>query len=59
MTNHSTPPKLTHEVGGAAKEIRQRHVDNCTKADPEYGAGIAAALGKATAGPTLGIRGGP
>ena len=31
-------------VGGASKEIQQRHIANCTKADPAYGAGIAAAL---------------
>ncbi len=31
-------------VGGASKEIQQRHVANCTKADPAYGAGVAAAL---------------
>ena len=31
-------------VGGASKEIQQRHVANCAKADPAYGAGVAAAL---------------
>lgn len=31
-------------VGGAAVHIQERHVANCTKADPEYGAGVAAAL---------------
>ena len=31
-------------VGGASKAIQQRHIDNCTKADPAYGAGVAAAL---------------
>jgi catalase len=31
-------------VGGASKEIQQRHIVNCTKADPAYGAGVAAAL---------------
>ena len=31
-------------VGGASKEIQQRHIANCTKADPAYGAGVAAAL---------------
>jgi len=30
---------------GAAVDIQQRHIDNCTKADPAYGAGVAAALG--------------
>ena len=31
-------------VGGASKAIQQRHIDNCTKADAAYGAGVAAAL---------------
>lgn len=32
-------------LGGASKNIQLRHVANCTKADPAYGAGIAKALG--------------
>lgn len=32
------------QVGGASREIQQRHIDHCTKADPAYGAGVAAAL---------------
>jgi catalase len=32
-------------MGDAAVHIKQRHVANCTKADPAYGAGVAAALG--------------
>ena len=31
-------------MGDAASHIKQRHIDNCTKADPAYGAGVAAAL---------------
>ena len=27
-----------------SRPVRERHVANCTKADPAYGAGIAAAL---------------
>ncbi|RDE08325.1 catalase [Pelagibacterium lacus] len=34
-------------MGDAAPHIKQRHIDNCTKADPAYGAGVAAALGMA------------
>ena len=34
-------------VGGASKEIQQRHIANCTKADPAYGAGVASALERA------------
>lgn len=32
-------------LGGAPVEIQQRHVSNCSKADPAYGAGVAKALG--------------
>ena len=31
-------------LGGAPREIQLRHIENCTKADPAYGAGIALAL---------------
>ena len=33
-------------LGDAPDFIKQRHIDNCNKADPAYGAGIAAALKK-------------
>jgi catalase len=32
-------------LGGAPEEVRLRHIDNCTKCDPAYGAGVAQALG--------------
>ncbi|MGC1304017.1 MAG: catalase [Caulobacteraceae bacterium] len=32
-------------MGDAALHIKQRHVANCTRADPAYGAGVASALG--------------
>ena len=32
-------------VGGAQKFIQVRHITNCYKADPEYGKGVAQALG--------------
>src|SRR5437868_8117991 len=32
-------------MGDARLHIKQRHVDNCTRADPAYGAGVAKALG--------------
>ena len=32
-------------MGDAPAFIKRRHVDNCTKADPAYGAGVAKALG--------------
>jgi len=35
-------------MGDAPDMIKQRHIDNCTKADPAYGAGVAKALGMAT-----------
>jgi catalase len=31
-------------ISGASRAIQQRHIDNCTKADPAYGAGVAAAI---------------
>ncbi|PTQ07473.1 catalase [Sphingomonas oleivorans] len=33
------------QIGGASREVQERHVANCTRADPAYGAGIAQALG--------------
>ena len=33
------------EVGGASEATQRRHVENCTKCDPAYGAGVAKALG--------------
>jgi catalase len=33
-------------MGGASQQVKQRHVANCTLADPAYGAGVAAALDK-------------
>jgi catalase len=30
---------------GVPDEIKERHVVNCMQADPEYGLGVAAALG--------------
>jgi len=32
-------------MGDARLHVKQRHVANCTKADPAYGAGVAKALG--------------
>jgi catalase len=32
-------------IGGAPREIQIRHIDNCLKADPAYGKGVADALG--------------
>lgn len=31
-------------MGDAAQHIKERHIANCTKADPDYGAGVRAAL---------------
>ena len=33
------------DIGGAPREIWMRHIGNCLKADPAYGAGVAKALG--------------
>ncbi len=32
-------------MGDARIEVKQRHIVNCAKADPAYGAGVAKALG--------------
>jgi catalase len=32
-------------IGGAPREVQMRHIRNCTKADPAYGAGVARSLG--------------
>ena len=32
-------------VGGASVEVQKRHIENCSKADPAYGQGVAKALG--------------
>jgi catalase len=32
-------------MGDARLEVKLRHIANCTKADPAYGVGVAAALG--------------
>jgi catalase len=34
------------QVGAAAKHIQERHIANCTKADPGYGAGVAQAIAR-------------
>lgn len=34
-----------NSVGGASVEVQKRHIANCLKADPAYGAGVAKALG--------------
>lgn len=39
-------------VGGASKAIHERHIANGSKADPAYGAGVAAALEQGRASPT-------
>jgi Catalase-related immune-responsive len=43
-------PRLLFEntaraMGDARIEVKQRHIANCSKADPAYGAGVAKALG--------------
>lgn len=32
-------------IGGASVEVQKRHISNCSKADPAYGAGVSKALG--------------
>ena len=33
-------------VSAAARDIQKRHIANCTRADPAYGAGVAAAIAR-------------
>jgi catalase len=40
-------------MGDANLHIKQRHVANCTRADPAYGAGVAKALGIKAAPQTI------
>lgn len=37
-------------ISGASKETIERHIDNCTKADPSYGSGVRAAIQSLGAG---------
>ena len=39
-------------MGDALREIKLRHIGNCSKADPAYGKGVAKALGLAVRGPS-------
>ena len=39
-------------VGGASRAVQERHIANCTKADPAYGAGVARALAQETSDKT-------
>ncbi|MBW9051073.1 catalase [Rhizobium mesosinicum] len=32
-------------IDGASEEVKRRHISNCAKADPAYGAGVAKAMG--------------
>ncbi|MDS7595401.1 catalase [Agrobacterium tumefaciens] len=34
-------------IDGASEEVKRRHIENCRRADPEYGDGVAAAMGLA------------
>ncbi len=38
------------QIAGVSKDIRQRHINSCTKADPAYGASIVTALARLAAG---------
>lgn len=37
-------------ISAASETVQRRHISNCYKADPEYGKGIAAALGRSVEG---------
>jgi catalase len=42
---HSLFENTARAMAGTSVKVQERHIVNCTKADPEYGAGIARALG--------------
>jgi catalase len=44
------------QLGGAVKQIQERHIANCAKADPAYGAGVAQAIARLGAGTSEGSR---
>src|SRR6202140_863001 len=44
------------QIGGAAKHIQERHIANCTKADPAYGEGVAQAIARLSSGKSEGSR---
>jgi catalase len=39
-------------IGEASDQVKQRHIDHCTQADPAYGAGVARALKEGTSDAT-------
>jgi catalase len=39
------------QIAGAAQHIQERHIANCAKADPAYGAGVADALAQISTRP--------
>ncbi len=39
-------------IGGASQAIQQRHIANCRRADPAYGAGVEKALAAGVKTPT-------
>lgn len=38
-------------INGASQEVLLRHIDNCRRADPAYGEGVAKAIGISTSEP--------
>ena len=38
-------PTRTLRLGDARRHIKERHTANCRRADPDYGRGVARALG--------------
>jgi catalase len=34
------------QLGGVSQAVQERHIANCTKADPAYGAGVAQAIAR-------------
>ena len=45
MWRSPAPTPTSRTLRDAPKEIKIRHIGNCTKADPAYGEDVAGALG--------------
>jgi catalase len=50
---HALFENTARAMGDAKLHIKQRHVANCMRADPAYGAGVAKALGLKVAPQTI------
>ena len=50
LTITTSPGFTARAISGASRETIERHIANCTSADPAYGAGVRAAIDALNAG---------